>query len=114
MPGRAAHAGASEECRRWRVQAMFGALYASQLDHFEPAGFWEAFKDYDGQAVNLREHQDAVEFFQRLQDQAPARRASARRRPRAAHCAQECRAARPHSAALRRCKESGGGGRAVG
>ena len=28
----------------------------------------QAFKDYDGQPVNIREHQDAYEFFTRLQD----------------------------------------------
>jgi ubiquitin C-terminal hydrolase len=33
-----------------------------------PSCFWRSFKDYDGNPVNVREHQDAYEFFTRLQD----------------------------------------------
>ncbi len=46
---------------------MFGALALSNQDHFRPEGFWRAFKDYDGEPINVREHQDAYEFFTRLQ-----------------------------------------------
>ncbi len=46
---------------------MFGALAFSNQDHFRPEGFWRAFKDYDGEPINVREHQDAYEFFTRLQ-----------------------------------------------
>lgn len=49
---------------------MFGALALSNQDHFRPEGFWRAFKDYDGEPINVREHQDAYEFFTRLQARA--------------------------------------------
>ena len=58
---------------------MFGALALSNQDHFRPEGFWRAFKDYDGEPINVREHQDAYEFFTRLQ--ARTRALSATRRP---------------------------------
>jgi len=44
----------------------------SNQDHFRPEGFWRAFKDYDGEPINVREHQDAYEFFTRLQARAAA------------------------------------------
>ena len=34
----------------------------------DPSAFWKVFKDYDGNPVNVQEHQDAYEFFTRLQD----------------------------------------------
>uniref|UniRef100_A0A0C9RVX6 TSA: Wollemia nobilis Ref_Wollemi_Transcript_10197_2281 transcribed RNA sequence n=1 Tax=Wollemia nobilis TaxID=56998 RepID=A0A0C9RVX6_9CONI len=52
----------------FQIQAMFGALLGSSLDHYTPQGFWGAFRDYDGMPVNIREHQDAFEFFNRLYD----------------------------------------------
>ena len=55
-----------------QLQATFGALHASRLDHHRPEAFWQAFKDYDGQPVNVREHQDALEFLSRLQEQVDA------------------------------------------
>ena len=58
---------------------MFGALALSNQDHFRPEGFWRAFKDYDGEPINVREHQDAYEFFTRLQARFYA--LSATRRP---------------------------------
>ena len=58
---------------------MFGALALSNQDHFRPEGFWRAFKDYDGEPINVREHQDAYEFFTRLQ--ARTRALSATTRP---------------------------------
>lgn len=48
-------------------QSLFAALALSNETIYEPDGFWAAFKDYDGEPVNLREHQDAYEFFTRLQ-----------------------------------------------
>jgi len=39
----------------------------SNRDFYRPVGFWKAFKDYDGEPLNVREHQDAYEFFTRLQ-----------------------------------------------
>lgn len=55
--------------RPLQLQAMFGALLASSLDHYTPQGFWAAYRDIDGQPINLREHQDAFEFFNVLFDQ---------------------------------------------
>lgn len=49
------------------VQKMFGYLALSYDQSFRPHGFWKAFKDYDGEPINVREHQDAYEFFTRLQ-----------------------------------------------
>jgi hypothetical protein len=34
---------------------------------FIPRDFWYAFKDYDGSPIDVKEHQDAYEFFTRLQ-----------------------------------------------
>lgn len=39
----------------------------SNRDSYRPLHFWKAFKDYDGEPLNVREHQDAYEFFTRLQ-----------------------------------------------
>ena len=55
-----------------QLQTIFGALLAYKQDHYRPENFWKAFKDYDGQPVNVREHQDALEFLLRLQDQVDA------------------------------------------
>ena len=52
----------------YQVQTMFSYLMAGVSTFYEPSGFWKAFKDYEGQPVNIREHQDAYEFFTRLQD----------------------------------------------
>lgn len=49
------------------MQNMFANLALTNQDHYIPRPFWNAFKDYDGQSLNLREHQDAYEFFTRLQ-----------------------------------------------
>ena len=49
------------------MQNMFANLALTNQDHYVPRPFWNAFKDYDGQHLNLREHQDAYEFFTRLQ-----------------------------------------------
>ena len=46
---------------------MFANLALTNQDHYIPRPLWNAFKDYDGQRLNLREHQDAYEFFTRLQ-----------------------------------------------
>ena len=46
---------------------MFGHLALSHEQWYRPLGFWRAFKDYDGEPLNVREHQDAYEFFTRLQ-----------------------------------------------
>ena len=51
-------------------QRMFGHLALSYEQSYRPVGFWKAFKDYDGEPINVREHQDAYEFFTRLQVRA--------------------------------------------
>jgi hypothetical protein len=48
-------------------QSTFASLAMSNREFFRPVGFWKAFKDYDGEPLNVREHQDAYEFFTRLQ-----------------------------------------------
>uniref|UniRef100_A0A061RL24 Ubiquitin carboxyl-terminal hydrolase 9/24 n=2 Tax=Tetraselmis sp. GSL018 TaxID=582737 RepID=A0A061RL24_9CHLO len=52
----------------YQLQVMFAHLALSSLDFYIPQQFWRAFKDYDGEPINLREHQDAFEFLTRLQD----------------------------------------------
>jgi hypothetical protein len=53
---------------RMGLQVTFAHLALSSLNFYVPRHFWRAFKDYDGEPVNLREHQDAFEFLTRLQD----------------------------------------------
>ncbi|KAL3156421.1 hypothetical protein ABBQ38_000732 [Trebouxia sp. C0009 RCD-2024] len=52
----------------YQMQNMFAHLALTNQEYYVPRCFWNAFKDYDGQRLNLREHQDAYEFFTRLQD----------------------------------------------
>ena len=49
------------------MQSTFAYLALSNREWYRPVGFWKAFKDYDGEPLNVREHQDAYEFFTRLQ-----------------------------------------------
>lgn len=49
------------------AQRMFAHLALSHAHFYKPQGFWRTFKDYDGEPLNVREHQDAYEFFTRLQ-----------------------------------------------
>ena len=46
---------------------MFAHLKLSRAPCYSPEDFWAAFKDYDGEPVNVREHEDSYEFFTRLQ-----------------------------------------------
>ncbi|XP_059479532.1 probable ubiquitin carboxyl-terminal hydrolase FAF-X isoform X3 [Neocloeon triangulifer] len=48
-----------------QVQAIFGHLAYSKLQFYVPRGLWKHFK-LQGEPVNLREQQDAVEFFMSL------------------------------------------------
>ncbi|XP_065164971.1 probable ubiquitin carboxyl-terminal hydrolase FAF-X isoform X2 [Atheta coriaria] len=48
-----------------QVQAIFGHLACSRLQFYVPKGLWRHFK-LQGEPVNLREQQDAVEFFMAL------------------------------------------------
>ena len=49
------------------MQSAFANMALTQQQAFKPAGFWHAFKDYDGEPINVAEHQDAQEFLTRLQ-----------------------------------------------
>ncbi|CAH1782281.1 unnamed protein product [Owenia fusiformis] len=49
------------------VQAIFGHLACTRLQYYIPRGFWKHFK-LQGEAVNLREQHDALEFFNSLVD----------------------------------------------
>ena len=48
-----------------QVQAIFGHLSETQLQYYIPKGLWKHFR-MSGEPVNLREQQDAVEFFMTL------------------------------------------------
>ncbi|XP_022160014.1 probable ubiquitin carboxyl-terminal hydrolase FAF-X [Myzus persicae] len=48
-----------------QVQAIFGHLAFSKVQYYIPRGLWKHFK-LQGEPVNLREQQDAVEFFMSL------------------------------------------------
>ncbi len=47
---------------------VFAHLIFGKTSSYHPRAFWHAFKDYDGRPVDTKEHQDAYEFFTRLQD----------------------------------------------
>lgn len=51
-----------------QVQNIFGHLLESQTQFFKPDGFWRTFKLW-GEPVNVREQQDALEFFTNITDQ---------------------------------------------
>jgi hypothetical protein len=46
---------------------MFAMMALGKGTFFLPRDFWYAFKDYDGSPIDVKEHQDAYEFFTRLQ-----------------------------------------------
>ncbi|VVC40180.1 Hypothetical protein CINCED_3A020619 [Cinara cedri] len=48
-----------------QVQGIFGHLAFSKVQYYVPRGLWKHFK-LQGEPVNLREQQDAVEFFMSL------------------------------------------------
>jgi hypothetical protein len=50
-----------------QLQGLFAQLALSKATFAQPYLFWAAFKDYDGTPIDVREHQDAYEFFTRLQ-----------------------------------------------
>lgn len=55
-------------CAAWLLpQVMFAHLALGRSSCYNPRDFWRSFKDYDGQPVDIKEHQDAYEFFTRLQ-----------------------------------------------
>ena len=52
----------------YQVQQMFGQLLDSQLQCYTPDAFWDVFRLW-GQAVNVREQQDAFDFYTAIIDQ---------------------------------------------
>lgn len=50
-----------------QLQAMFATMAMGKATFHAPRDFWYAFKDYDGSPIDVKEHQDAYEFFTRLQ-----------------------------------------------
>uniref|UniRef100_A0A0R3RYZ8 USP domain-containing protein n=1 Tax=Elaeophora elaphi TaxID=1147741 RepID=A0A0R3RYZ8_9BILA len=49
------------------VQSIFAHLLGSEMQFYSPKFFWKHFRFY-GQAVNVREQQDALEFYNALCD----------------------------------------------
>ncbi|VDK83254.1 unnamed protein product [Litomosoides sigmodontis] len=49
------------------VQSIFAHLLGSEMQFYSPKFFWKHFRFY-GQAVNVREQQDALEFYNALFD----------------------------------------------
>eukprot|EP00775_Hariotina_reticulata_P001572 gene1572-1911_t len=47
---------------------LFAQMAIGRGMYVLPRSFWHAFKDYDGTPIDVKEHQDAYEFFTRLQD----------------------------------------------
>ena len=54
------------------LQGVFGHLLESKLQYYSPENFWKKFKLW-GQPVNVREQQDAFDFFCNLTDQVDER-----------------------------------------
>ncbi|XP_052274227.1 ubiquitin carboxyl-terminal hydrolase 24-like isoform X2 [Dreissena polymorpha] len=57
-----------EDSVYYQIQQVFGHLMDSRLQYHEPEKFWKVFKLW-GDPVNIREQQDAFDFFQALIDQ---------------------------------------------
>lgn len=52
----------------WQLQNVFAHLKESKLEYYVPDSFWRAFRMW-GNEVNVREQQDAFDFFISLTDQ---------------------------------------------
>jgi ubiquitin carboxyl-terminal hydrolase 9/24 len=63
----------------YQMQRIFGALSGSRMQFFKPEGVWNTYRDVSNQKVDLRKHEDAVEFFQNLTDKLDAHLARAGR-----------------------------------
>lgn len=57
-----------EDSLFYQLQTVFGHMMESQLQYYIPDKFWKCFR-MDGQPVNVREQQDAFEFYTRLTEQ---------------------------------------------
>ena len=51
-----------------QIQYVFGHLLESKLQYYIPEKFWKVFKLW-GQGINIREQQDALDFYQAVIDQ---------------------------------------------
>ncbi|ELT87807.1 hypothetical protein CAPTEDRAFT_215538 [Capitella teleta] len=58
----------TEDSVLYQTQQIFGHLLESKLQYYVPEVFWKVFKLW-GQSVNIREQQDALDFYQALIDQ---------------------------------------------
>ncbi|KAK8401660.1 hypothetical protein O3P69_001054 [Scylla paramamosain] len=58
----------NEDSLFYQLQMVFAHLMESQLQYYVPDKFWKCFR-MDGQPVNVREQQDAFEFYTRLTEQ---------------------------------------------
>ncbi|XP_037071034.1 ubiquitin carboxyl-terminal hydrolase 24-like [Pollicipes pollicipes] len=58
----------TEDSELCQLQMVFGHLLELKLQYFSPERFWTVFK-LRGQPINVREQQDAYEFFTHLLDQ---------------------------------------------
>lgn len=52
----------------YQMQEIFWNLEETDKQYYEPYGFCKAFKDYDGQLMNVKQQQDVDEFFNILCD----------------------------------------------
>jgi ubiquitin carboxyl-terminal hydrolase 9/24 len=52
----------------WQLQNVFAHLKESKLEYYIPESFWKAFRMW-GQEINVREQQDAFDFFISMTDQ---------------------------------------------
>lgn len=52
----------------YQLKVVFWNLQESDKQYFEPLGFCKAFKDYEGQPLNMKQQQDVDEFFNLLHD----------------------------------------------
>lgn len=64
-----------------QLQLLMAHLAGAAVETHAPRGFWRAFKDYDGEPIDVREHQDAFEFLTRLLDQTDMQLTQARQTP---------------------------------
>jgi hypothetical protein len=56
------------DCILFQVQTMFAHLLHGRPQYYVPEGFWKAYRHW-GEPVNVREQQDAREFFDNFVDQ---------------------------------------------
>jgi len=53
----------------YQVQQVLGHLLESKLQYYIPERFWQVFHLWGNTPVNIREQQDALDFFQAFIDQ---------------------------------------------